>query len=75
MDKLIEAIKIAGNQARLAELVGVNPMAVSHWKSRKVPASRCMAIEVATDGRVTRQDLRPDIFGEVVNVSPAHEVS
>lgn len=56
----------AGNatQKRIAELVGVTPGRVSHWIcGNPVPAKHCVAIEQATEGRVTRYDLRQDIFG------------
>lgn len=38
---------------------------ISHWESGKVtvPAERCVVIETATDGAVSRYDLRPDVFG------------
>lgn len=55
-----------GGQARLAEALGVEPMTVSHWKKRGVPTDRCREIELATGGVVTRADLKPEIFGEVV---------
>ncbi len=29
----------------------------------RVPAERVLAIEAATHGKVTRYDLRPDVFG------------
>ncbi|AZB52531.1 YdaS family helix-turn-helix protein [Xanthomonas citri pv. glycines] len=38
---------------------------VSQWESGivKVPAERCALIEVVSHGRITRSDLRPDVFG------------
>lgn len=38
---------------------------LSQWKTgvRRVPAEHCRAIEQATNGAVTRYDLRPDVFG------------
>lgn len=67
MDKnpLLEAISIAGSQAKLARLVGVNQQDISYWlrKARKgIPLERVPDIERATGGRVTRYDLRPDFF-------------
>ena len=43
----------------------ISPQAVIKWTRSdvKVPAERCMAIEQATNGAVTRYDLRPDVFG------------
>lgn len=54
------------NKAVLARLVGVTPAMVWQWENgrRPVPATRCADIEQATGGAVTRQELRPDVFGE-----------
>ncbi len=57
-------IKTAGHgaQMRLARDVGAFASDVSSWLSgrRKPPVSKCLAIELATQGAVTRRDLRPD---------------
>lgn len=60
-DALARAIQAAGGVARLAEALGIRPQAVSQW--HEAPALRVIAIEAATAGRVTRYDLRPDVFG------------
>lgn len=55
----------AGNatQKQIAERIGVTPGSVSQWINRgSVPAERCAAVEQATDGKVKKSDLRPDIF-------------
>jgi DNA-binding transcriptional regulator YdaS (Cro superfamily) len=39
----------------------ISSQAVSQWE--RVPAARCLVIEAATKSRVTRHDLRPDIYG------------
>lgn len=68
MDPLDKAITHAGGVTALAEKLGVRQSVVSNWKNRgdtpRVPAERCIAIENATGGEVTRYDLRPDVFGE-----------
>jgi DNA-binding transcriptional regulator YdaS (Cro superfamily) len=68
MNALDKAIFLAGGVTALAEKLGVRQSVVSNWKTRgsnpRVPAERCIAIEQATDGAVTRQELRPDVFGE-----------
>lgn len=64
MNALERAIEIVGSQAKLAEIVGVSPMAVTQWKIRGVPAGRCIPIEQAVGAVVTRYELRPDVFGE-----------
>jgi len=53
------------SQAAFAKKVGVSQGRVSQWlDGETIPAERCVAIEKATQGRVTRQDLRPDLFGK-----------
>lgn len=51
-----------GTAAAIAKAVGVSPVMVTQWAAglKAVPAERCMAIERATAGAVTRRDLRPD---------------
>jgi DNA-binding transcriptional regulator YdaS (Cro superfamily) len=51
-------------QARLAQLLGVEPMTIRQWKRRGVPPERCIEVERAVGGKVTRYELRPDVFGE-----------
>lgn len=48
--------------ASFAEKIGVTPAFVSHWRTgfRPVPVGRCADIERATEGAVTRRDMRPD---------------
>lgn len=61
---LERAIKIVGTQQRLADLLGVRPPSIVEWRNRdRVPAERCLAIEEAVGGEVTRYELRPDVFG------------
>jgi DNA-binding transcriptional regulator YdaS (Cro superfamily) len=59
---LEKAITAAGSQAELARLLNVTDMAVSQWKRRGVPPERCVQIEIALKGAVTRADLRPDLW-------------
>lgn len=63
MNAIERAAEQLGGQSKLAESLGVTPMAVTLWKQRGVPPERCIPIEQATGGAVTRYDLRPDIFG------------
>lgn len=51
-----------GAQMRLAKSIGAYPSDISSWLSgrRKPSVPRCLAIERATAGAVTRRDLRPD---------------
>ena len=39
----------------------ISSQAVSQWV--RVPPARCLVIEAATRGRVTRHELRPDVYG------------
>jgi DNA-binding transcriptional regulator YdaS (Cro superfamily) len=49
---------------KTAELCGLTVQAIYKWeKSGQVPSEYCRKIEIATDGAVTRYDLRPDVFG------------
>lgn len=62
-NQLEKAIGICGGQTALAKAIGVQQPHVWNWLNRSsgsVPAEHCAAIETATDGAVTRKDLRPD---------------
>lgn len=56
------ACDAVGSKAALARAVGVKPPVIQQWikGARPIPAKRCVAIEKATKGAVTRQQLRPD---------------
>lgn len=60
------AICAIGSQGKLAALLGKQQGHVGKWlhRDRKVPAEMCIAIERATGGKVTRYELRPDVFGD-----------
>ena len=68
MDKtvkaLTQAINHAGSRAALARLIKSKPSTIQYWLAGKnrVPAEFCLPIETATDGAITREHLRPDIF-------------
>lgn len=67
VNALERAIEITGGQSALARAIGgnVKQAHVWHWlrvSKGRVPAEHCTAIEVATEGRVSRHDLRPDIY-------------
>ena len=55
----------AGAAAKLAKTLGIPPALVSQWTAdagaRQVPSARCVAIERATDGAVTCEEMRPDV--------------
>lgn len=64
IESLDRACAAAGSQQALADLIGIKSPSISEWRQRgKVPVERCLVIETATAGAVTRHDLRPDVFG------------
>lgn len=64
MTPLQRAVLLAGNQTRLARKIGKGQAHVAMWLKRgRVAPTACIAIETAVDGRVTRYELRPDVFG------------
>ncbi len=70
MSGLHKAIKLAGSQDALAQLLtnytkSTKPIKqghVSYWLKNSLPASRALQIEAALDGQVTREELCPEIF-------------
>jgi len=59
-----KAVRLAGNQTKLAVGVGVSPQAVQKWeKQGYVPSERCKKVEEFLGRRVTRYELNPDVFG------------
>lgn len=65
-----------GQKSALARVIGVPAILVTQWSlgQRPVPIARCKAIEIATEGAVTRRDLRPDdwqkIWPELADLEP-----
>lgn len=58
------AVAFAGSECALAAMVGVSVHAI--WRARKInkpSAKMAVAIERITGGQITKEDLRPDIFG------------
>lgn len=64
IEALIRATEIVGGQAELARISGLKQPSISRQMSRgkKVPAEWCLPIEQATGGKISRHDLRPDIY-------------
>jgi DNA-binding transcriptional regulator YdaS (Cro superfamily) len=59
--KVVEkAAEMAGGAAALARRLGRTRQALYQWK--RVPPQHVLAIERATKGRVSRHDLRPDLY-------------
>ncbi len=65
---LLKAIKLAGGQTALAKLCGeaVRQPHVYNWlkrnKNKMIPCEYVLAIEKALNGKITRSELRPDIY-------------
>lgn len=59
--KLSEYLHARGSRQAFAEKLRVPAPLVSQWANgdRPVPIERCLEIEAATGGEVTRRDLRP----------------
>ena len=51
-----------GQQASITRKIVAQQSDICNWKNRKkkIPIHFCVKIERATDGQVTRKDLRPD---------------
>lgn len=63
IEKAVELV--GGNQSELARKIGCTPQNISKMcKTGRVAAPRVIAIEKATEGKVTRHDLRPDLYPE-----------
>lgn len=60
-----KAIELLGGPAAAGRLFGISRVAVHMWQQRgKVPAERVLEVERATEGAVSRYQLRPDVFGK-----------
>lgn len=63
-EALERAVTLTGGQTALAKAIGVRQSHIWNWLNRegRVPAERVIAVEQATEGRVSRSDLRPDLY-------------
>lgn len=58
------AINLAGGVPAVAKALDISQPAVHRWRARgKAPADRVIYLERATNGKVSRYELRPDVFG------------
>jgi DNA-binding transcriptional regulator YdaS (Cro superfamily) len=65
MDIYLELKTEFGSLYRLAQLLGLRETAVYQWKARtNVPIKHIRKIEELSEGRITREMLRPDIFNK-----------
>ena len=51
-----------GGQVALANVCGVKYQSVQRWIKHGLPAERVLCVEKATNGGVTRHELRPDLY-------------
>ena len=59
----IDALKIEfGSMSNLATILGISSVAIYNWK--KVPHKHVKKICELSEGRVTAEMLRPDLFGK-----------
>lgn len=63
MSAIRVAIKAAGSQTALAQLISLSQGTIGQWVTgaRPVPVERCHEIERALRGAVTCEQLRPDL--------------
>jgi DNA-binding transcriptional regulator YdaS (Cro superfamily) len=65
MDIFEKLNNVFESQSALARILGVEPMTVSQWKARRrIPAERCRAIVLASEGKITLAELRPDLYDD-----------
>ena len=66
MKAIERAVDHVGGQTNLAKLLKTSQARVWNWihRDNKVPAEEAVSIERVTKGKVTRFEIRPDVFGE-----------
>lgn len=75
MNKFNDVINIYGSVTKTATAIGASVQAVCFWRDgkREINPAMCVKIEQVTNGKVTRQDLRPDdwslIWPELVDAA------
>jgi DNA-binding transcriptional regulator YdaS (Cro superfamily) len=65
-DHIRRAIELVGSQRALAEQIGLSQQGISYLlnEAPQVSAEIAIAIHRATGGKVSKEELRPDIFAE-----------
>lgn len=61
-EALQTAVRIAGGRSAAAAALGISRQAL--WKWRVAPVERVADLERLAKGKVSRYELRPDIFGQ-----------
>ena len=58
-----QAERLAGGTTKLGEIAGVTSQCVSAWKRNgEIPLKHVMTIEKALQRKITRYQMRPDVF-------------
>lgn len=57
-----KAIDLVGSQSEMARRLGKKQGHVWKWRRDGVPAEYVIRVETATNGAVSRHELRPDIY-------------
>lgn len=60
------AIELLGGPSAIVKLLAqrgieITPWAVNKWR-RRVPSNRVLLLEQLTNGKITRHELRPDLY-------------
>mgnify|MGYP003353043352 CR=1 FL=1 len=61
---LAKIVKEVGSVSELAKQLGVSQPCVSNWLSgkRQIPATKVKLLVELSNGKVSEEDLRPDVF-------------
>lgn len=59
-----KALELAGGKSKFAASRNISKQAITRWSKTGVPARHVIALEKATNGKITRHELRPDIYPE-----------
>lgn len=65
MSNFEKVVSFFGNKYRMAKALEIGYMRVQQWEKRQIPTDWAVKIEKATNGALTRAEIRPDIFGDV----------
>ena len=65
MSAIHRAVDICGGPTKLSEVSGISLAAIHFWLAgdRTISPEFALKVETATGGKVTRGELRPDIWG------------
>jgi DNA-binding transcriptional regulator YdaS (Cro superfamily) len=64
MDIFTELKVEFGSLYKLAMLLGIRETAVYQWRKRGIPIKHLRKVVELSEGRITREMLRPDIFAK-----------